>query len=97
MIEKVKITAKERKILSALASGLFLRRKQFSDLWEIARSMSSPILTERSRSDALFTVNRSVVENLQRRGLIYVGNDRDLKQSRYMLADDALAAGEKGE
>ena len=83
--ETVKITAKGRKVLDALASGLFLRRKQFSDLWEVARSMSNPILTEQSRSDALFTVNRSVVENLRRLGLIYVGNDQELGQSRYML------------
>lgn len=88
MTKKVALTAKERKVLDALRSGLFLRRRQFSDLWEIARSMSSPILTEQSRTNALFSVNCSVVENLRQRGLIYVGNDRELGQSRYMLDTD---------
>ena len=92
--ETVKITKTERRVLDALKSGLFLRRRQFSDRWEIARSMSSRILTERSRSDALFAVNRSVVENLKQRGLIYVGNDRERGQSRYMLTDAALSTRE---
>lgn len=86
------LTPKERQVLEALQSSLYLRRKVFSDLWEIARSMSSPMLTERSRSDALFSVNRGVIERLQERGLIHVVDDTDLKCSRYMIANAGQSA-----
>lgn len=40
---------------------------------EVACSPSNAILTTRSRSDAMCSVTRAVVENLKRKGLIQAG------------------------
>lgn len=86
-----RITAKERQVLQALQSGLYLRRKQFSDLWEVAPSLSNPILTTRSRSNAKFTVNRMVIENLQQRGLIRMADSKEFGRSLYVATETGLA------
>lgn len=84
----VKLTKKERWVLEQLGRGMFLRDRQFSDLYEIAPTRSVRLRP----NDGIGSVNRHVVENLQSRNLIMIGVRPESSSSTYVLTDDGRAA-----